>query len=57
MSAGGHRIGDGGGEEMFRACRGTEAAEQGSLVCLMGMRGWDAQGNRHVIQSSSAITV
>lgn len=50
-------MGDGGGEEMFCACRGTEAAEQGSLVCLMGMRGWDAQGNRHVIQSSSAITV
>lgn len=50
-------MGAGGGEEMFCACRGTEAAEQGSLVCLMGMRDWDAEGNRHVIQSRSAIPV
>lgn len=35
-------MGDGEGEAMFCAYRGTEAAEQGSLVCLMGMRGWDA---------------
>lgn len=35
-------MGGGGGGEMVCACKGTEAAEQGSLVCLTGMRGWEA---------------